>query len=146
METIKDTSPITTHTAQPPTPPADTGAKQTVIIAEDEDSIRVIYKEYLEMNGYTVLEARDGAEALKLATTEHFDIMLLDIMMPNMTGLDVLEEMAKDTRMVRKKVYILTVLGRDTVIKEAFDLGATGYFVKDRMTPEDVLVGIRGTA
>jgi len=109
-----------------------------VLIAEDEESIRMVFAEYLRMEGFVVEEAEDGEQAIKKAKMFNYDIMLLDIMMPKKTGIDVLQVIKKDPETKDKKVIVLTVLARDPIVKQAFALGADGYLVKDKLTPEDI--------
>jgi len=109
-----------------------------ILLVEDENSIRLAYAEYLRMEGFEVEEASDGEIALKKAFEYPFDLMLLDIMLPKIDGLEVLKRIRIDNKLKNKKVYLLTVLGKDKVITEAFKLGANGYFIKDKMTPEDI--------
>jgi len=112
--------------------------KYKLLIAEDEISILEPYAEYFKMEGFEVETATDGAMALEKAKSFDFDLMLLDIMMPKMDGLEVLKAMKADPKLKDKKVYLLTALGRDSVIKEGFELGAGGYLIKDQENPETV--------
>lgn len=112
--------------------------KYKLLIAEDEISILEPYAEYFRMQGFEVETATDGAMALEKAKSFDFDLMLLDIMMPKMDGLEVLKAMKADPNLKEKKVYLLTALGRDSVIKEGFELGADGYLIKDQENPETV--------
>jgi len=112
--------------------------KIKVLIVEDEDSIRKIYAEYLRNEGFEVQEAQDGEEAVKMVDEFDYDIMLLDIMLPKVDGLEVLKKVKGDPKLKSKKVYMLTVLGRDSFIKEGFESGADGYLIKDQETPETI--------
>jgi|LakMenE01Jun11ns_1017448.scaffolds.fasta_scaffold9923769_2 CheY-like chemotaxis protein len=113
--------------------------KYTLLIVEDESSQRLLYKEYFEMENFNVLVAADGQEALDILEKEnHLDIVLLDLMLPKIDGIKVLEKIRDNPKTKKLPVYMMTVLGRDQVIKKAYDLGADGYFVKDTMTPEQM--------
>jgi DNA-binding response OmpR family regulator len=112
--------------------------KYKILIVEDEDSIRRNYADYLNMEGFEVEEAPDGEEALKKIKTFDFDLLLLDIILPSVDGLDVLKEVKSDVKTKNKKVIMLTALGRDSVIKKGFELGADAYLIKDHETPETV--------
>jgi DNA-binding response OmpR family regulator len=109
-----------------------------LLLAEDETAILEPYAEYFRSRGFEVETATDGAMALEKAKAFDFDLMLLDIMMPKMDGLEVLKAMKADSSLKNKKVYLLTALGRDSVIKEGFELGADGYLIKDSENPETV--------
>ena len=112
-----------------------TTAKPKILLVEDKESLRLVYSEYLRMEGMEITEAKDGEEAIKLATTGNFDLMLLDIMLPKVDGLDVLKTLRATPKTKNLKIYLLTVLGRDAVIQQGFELGATGYLIKDKVTP-----------
>ena len=109
-----------------------------ILIVEDEDSIRDVYKEYLTGEGFIVEMSSDGEDALEKIKTFDFDAMLLDIMLPKTDGLEVLKRIKSDIHYKDKVVLLLTALGRDSVIKEGFELGADGYLIKDQENPDDV--------
>lgn len=107
-------------------------------MVEDEEPIRLINSEYLRMNGMEIIEARDGIEALEiLKKTPDINFVLLDIMLPMLDGLGVLKSIKSDPHLKDTKVYMWTVLGREDVIKKAFDEGANGFLMKDT-TPENL--------
>ena len=87
--------------------------KGTVLIADDDITLRDMYQTRLETDGYQVLVAADGEEALGLIKDKKPQVVLLDIMMPKMNGLDVLAEMKKDAEMKKLPVIILTALIQD---------------------------------
>ena len=120
----------------------NTDQRTRILLVEDEESIRLVYAEYLRMEGFEVEEASDGEQALTKAKGFEFDIMLLDIMLPKVDGLDVLKTVKKDDRLKDKPVIMLTALGRDSIIKKGFELGANGYLIKDEATPEGVKLEI----
>jgi DNA-binding response OmpR family regulator len=116
-----------------------------ILLAEDELSLLEPYAEYFRMQGYKVKTATNGEDALKIAKEFDYDIFLLDIMMPKMDGLEVLKQIKADPKLKDKKVLLLTALGRDSVIKEGFELGADGYLIKDSETPDTVEQNVRKT-
>ncbi|MEK7570749.1 MAG: response regulator [Patescibacteria group bacterium] len=112
-----------------------------ILIAEDDFFIRDIYSKIFTLSEYDVITAVDGADALEKLQNQAFDIVLLDIMMPKMTGLDVLKALrqqlpppAKDT-----PVFLITNLGQDEVIEEAFKMGMDGYIIKSQVNPQQVV-------
>lgn len=107
-----------------------------ILLVEDEESIRSVYTEYLQMEGFEVEEAKDGEEALLKAKTFDFDVLLLDIMLPKLDGLEVLKAIKQVENLKEKPVILLTALGRDSIIQKGFELGADGYLIKDQATPE----------
>lgn len=108
-----------------------------ILIAEDDFFIRDIYSKVFSLAGYAVTVAVDGIDALEKIKTQSFEMILLDIMMPRMTGIDVLKNVrtlttpAKDT-----PIFIITNLGQQNVIEEAFKLGMDGYILKSQVSPD----------
>lgn len=111
-----------------------------ILIAEDDFFIRDIYSKVFSLAGYAVTVAVDGIDALEKIKTQPFEIILLDIMMPRMTGIDVLKNVrtltipAKDT-----PIFIITNLGQQNVIEEAFKLGMDGYILKSQVSPQQIV-------
>lgn len=116
--------------------------KYKILIVEDEDVLRDRYSEYLTSQGFEVQSASDGKTALDLSANFAFDLMLLDIRLPIMDGLEVLKAIKSNPQTKDKKIILLTVLGRDSIIKEGFDLGADAYLIKDQETPDSVMRNI----
>lgn len=112
--------------------------KKKILIVEDELPILEPYRDYLTAKGYEVETAKDGKEGLEKAQTFDYDLMLLDIMMPVMDGLEVLKRVKANAKLSNKKIILLTALGRESVIKEGFGLGADGYLLKDQETPDTI--------
>jgi CheY-like chemotaxis protein len=111
-----------------------------ILIAEDDFFIRDIYSKVFSLSGYDVKVAVDGNDAFEKIKTEQFDMILLDIMMPRMTGIDVLKGVralsipAKST-----PIFIITNLGQQNVIEEAFKLGMDGYILKSQVSPQQIV-------
>ena len=110
-----------------------------ILIVEDEKDIRDLYTEILTDAGFEVGEAGNGETGLKEATSGKYDLVLLDIMLPKMDGLQILREIKKDSKLASLKVILLTNLSTDNVIKEGFSLGADSYVIKSEMTPDQVI-------
>ena len=107
-----------------------------ILVADDEPNI-VISLEYLfKREGYTVLVARDGQEALDSITREKPDLVLLDVMMPIKTGLEVLQAVRASDDLRPTKILMLTAKGRDTDITKGLALGADAYMTKPFSTRE----------
>ena len=113
--------------------------KYKLLIVEDENSQRMLYKEYFEMENFEVVTAADGQEALTaLAANKDVDMVLLDLMLPKIDGVKVLEKIRKNPENHNLIVYMMTVLDRDAVIKKVYEIGADGYFIKDTMNPDQI--------
>jgi len=100
----------------------------TCLIIDDEDEIRWVLRKLLEKNGYQVLEAKNGEEALTIAEKSFIELALLDLRMPGISGMEVLAKIiALDTDI---KVIVLTALNDVKLAVEAIKKGAFDYFVK----------------
>jgi len=113
-----------------------------VLIAEDDFFIRDIYSKVFAVSGYTVELAVDGQDALDKikASPQPYDMLLLDIMMPKVTGLDVLRQLrAMPSPFKDTSVFILSNLGQQSIIEEAFKIGMDGYIIKSQMTPQQIV-------
>jgi len=111
-----------------------------ILIAEDDFFIRDIYSKVFSLSGYDVKVALDGNDAFEKIKTEQFDMILLDIMMPRMTGIDVLKGVrALSTPAKSTPIFIITNLGQQNVIEEAFKLGMDGYILKSQVSPQQIV-------
>jgi len=116
------------------------GQKTKVLLIEDEDSIRQIYKDELDFAGFQTDDfgmAKDGLAAFK---NNYYDVVVLDIILLDMNGLDVLKEMKKDKQKKDIPILLLTTITQDIIVKKGLALGAKAYLQKDLITP-DKLVG-----
>jgi two-component system chemotaxis sensor kinase CheA len=104
--------------------------KTRVLIADDARVMRMLVRHWLERLGYEVVEAKDGLQALSLARTGNYDIVFLDINMPGMTGLGVLESIRQDPKLAGLPVVLVTTLGHATDVERGKDLGASAYLTK----------------
>jgi CheY-like chemotaxis protein len=104
----------------------------TVLVVEDDLDIREIMRMILEASGYQVFEAGDGAEALVVARAHQPRVILLDLMMPGMDGIQFRESQLRDPAIA--SIPVVIVSGGGAVPQKAAELGAAGYLVK----PTDV--------
>lgn len=117
-------------------------AKGTVLIAEDDLTLRDMYQARLEAGGFRVLLAANGEEALKILEKEKPDVALLDIMMPKINGLDVLEKMKKNPATKDIPAIILTVLIQDQTRVKGLMSGADDYLIKSETMPGEVIAKV----
>lgn len=111
-----------------------------ILIAEDDFFIRDIYSKVFSLSGYEVAVAVDGMDALEKIKAQPYDMVLLDIMMPRMTGIDVLKNVrGLETPTKGVPIFIITNLGQQNVIEEAFKLGMDGYILKSQVTPQQIV-------
>jgi CheY-like chemotaxis protein len=115
----------------PAAPRADAPATRHVLVADDEPHIGRIIKMKLEQGPFRVSLAHDGQEALDLlARSGDVDLVLLDLMMPNVSGLDVLAQLRADERYRDVPCIILTAAGQEQQYRQAMALGATDFMTK----------------
>ncbi|OGY26309.1 MAG: hypothetical protein A2Z24_00070 [Candidatus Woykebacteria bacterium RBG_16_44_10] len=117
---------------------------QRILVVEDDQFLRELYNELLRDEGYEVDLAPDGEDGLAKILKGGYDLVLLDIMLPKIDGLEVLRRVKKQTTQTPNgAVVLLTNLGQDSIIKEGFNLGASGYLIKSAMNPDQVLEEVK---
>jgi DNA-binding response OmpR family regulator len=112
--------------------------KVKVAIIEDDMAIVQMYRTKFENEGYEVATAPDGITGLELIGTEKPDIVLLDLMMPNMNGLDMLQRLRNQPGGREAKVVVLTNMGDTETATKVYKMAADDYIVKAEMTPKQV--------
>jgi DNA-binding response OmpR family regulator len=118
---------------------ADTSTnKKTVLIVEDEDIVARMYQAGLANSSFAIQIARNGAEALEVMKKVKPAIVLLDIMMPKMNGIQVLETMKADPSLKDIHVIMMSNLSSDSDKKMAMDKGANDYWVKRDVQPREL--------
>lgn len=99
-----------------------------ILVVDDEAGIRLLLQEFLKREGYETMLAANGQEALSFAQQESFACALLDMRMPNMSGLELLEELK--VLQPELPVMMMTAYGERQLIEQAQQLGVTHYFTK----------------
>lgn len=112
--------------------------KIKVVLAEDDKFISRAYFDGLTRSGYEVVIASDGNEAIEQIHSFKPDIVLLDLIMPEKNGFEVLEEIKNDAVTKNIPVIILSNLGQDTDIQKGRDLGAADYLIKSNSSLDQV--------
>ena len=115
------------------------GEPGRVLLAEDDRFLRKAAETALKRQGFTVLPAVDGEEALRMARAEAPDIVLLDLIMPKLQGFEVLRALKADPATTKIPVIILSNLGQESDVKQAMEAGAAGYFVKANLSLRDLV-------
>jgi DNA-binding response OmpR family regulator len=103
---------------------------QKLLIVDDEEGVRALVRMTLNTNQYQILEASDGIQALGLARDHHPDLILLDVMLPDLSGIDICRALKDDPAMASTTVVMLTAKAQNSDYGEAEDAGADGYFTK----------------
>ena len=115
-----------------------------VLFVEDDPSVAQMYKLKLELDGYAVTVADDGELALKLAREMAPDIIFLDIRLPKLDGMAVLEQLRADGRTKQIPVVILSNYSERELVERGLKLGALEYLVKSQTTPAKLAGGVEG--
>jgi CheY-like chemotaxis protein len=113
-----------------------------VLFVEDDPAVAQMYRLKLELDGYMVEVAGDGVQAVRMATGRPPDIVFLDIRLPKMDGLGVLERLREDARTRDVPVVILSNYSERELIDRGTLLGARDYLVKSQTTPARVAGGV----
>jgi DNA-binding response OmpR family regulator len=119
------------------------GKKQKILLVEDDPFIRKLYRNKLTLAGFAVDEAISGEEGLNKIKAGKPDLVLLDIVLPRKSGLDVLVEIRGNEKTKDIPVIILSVLGQIQNIRRGLALGAQDYLVKSEITISEVVTKIR---
>lgn len=107
-----------------------------VLIADDEPNILISLEFLMRREGYDVVVARDGQEAVERIVQERPALVLLDVMMPIKTGFDVCHEVRANEALRDTRILMLTAKGRDTDVAKGLALGANAYMIKPFSTRE----------
>jgi DNA-binding response OmpR family regulator len=105
-------------------------SKTVVLIADDEPSTVAMLSSHLRSGGHSVLEASDGDQAWELAHEHLPHLVILDVMMPGMSGLDAARALRKDSNMDGLPIIMLTARAQESDIEQGFEAGADDYIVK----------------
>lgn len=114
-----------------------------ILLVDDEEETRSVFETALRSGGYDVSIAGNGAQALEILKTQTFDLILLDQMMPDMSGNETLKAIKANPATSNMHVSMLTNFGHDDMIKEALNLGASEYILKYQVGAEDLLARVK---
>ena len=113
--------------------------KIKILLVEDDPLIVHLYEEVFKRAGYQLETAFDGEAGLKKMAESKPDLVLSDIMMPKMNGLELLQKIKGDPNLKNIPVVLLTNLGKEGDTKRGIELGAVTYLVKSQYTPKEVV-------
>ena len=115
-----------------------------LMVVNDDLYIRELYEEVLKDEGYSVETASNGEEALNKLKLGGYDLILLDIMMPKLDGLGVMDALSKTPPAIKNgPTILLTNLDHDPLIKDAMSKGAAAFIIKADITPADLLEQVK---
>jgi len=112
-------------------------AKSKVLLVEDDVVLRDLYQTRLELEGYQVVVAGDGEEGINVATKEQPDIVMLDLMLPKIPGMEVLEKLKNQDQTKKIPVVVVTALSNNRT--KGLIYGAEDYLVKSESSLEDMV-------
>ena len=124
-------------------PAATSGSKKKILLVEDDDALANVYMTRLQAESFDVKRVPNGEDALATATQYRPDLILLDVMMPKVSGFDVLDILRNTPETANVKVIMLTALSQDSDKERANQLGADDYLVKSQVVIADVVDRIR---
>ncbi len=123
---------------------ADEKSKKTnILLVEDDKFLAGMYVAKLDLEGFKVNFANDGEKGLKSAIEEKPDIILLDIILPKMSGFDVIKNLKDNPQTKDIPVVLLTNLGQRDDVQKGLDLGAEDYLIKAHFMPSEVVAKIK---
>mgnify|MGYP001187613529 CR=1 FL=1 len=115
--------------------------KKKVCVVDDEENIREIYKTELTVCGYDVVTAIDGEDGLKIVREQKPDIVLVDIMMPRMDGVELIREIRKDETLRKTPIVVISNVEDRDIVKKTGDFDVQFYLTKSIVEPKK-MVGI----
>ena len=121
----------------------DSHKKIKVLFVEDDMDLAFLYSNEFEKEAFIVINAYNGEDGLSMAKEEKPDIILLDIMLPGINGLDVLKELKSSPSTLNIPVILLTALSDDSTIKEGFLRQADSYLIKSFQNPRLVVEEVK---
>ena len=108
----------------------DISEPQKIVIVEDEPDTAEMFAEMMRLSGYHVLKSYGGTPAIALITKENPDVVVLDVMMPDLSGLEVLRYLRRDPRLEQIPVVVVSAKSLPSDIKDGLDAGANKYLTK----------------
>ncbi len=115
---------------------------KTILIVDDSITVRMQMRRFLESNGYSVVEANDGVDGLETASSTDVDMMIVDVNMPRMNGIDMTREVRALSAHTRTPIFMLTTEGGKDMINNGRAAGVTAWMVKP-FKPDLLLRGIQ---
>jgi DNA-binding response OmpR family regulator len=114
-----------------------------ILLVDDEKDTATVFETALRQGGYEVTVANNGTSALSNAKTGAFDLILMDQMMPDISGIDALSTLKSDHATSQVPVAMLTNFSHDEMVKEALNRGAVDYILKYQISPQDLIAKVK---
>ena len=119
------------------------GQKKKILLVEDDMALSAVYRSRLEIEGFDVREANNGEDALSATVEYRPDLILLDVMMPKISGFDVLDILRKTPETANVRIIMLTALSQPKDKERAESLGVDDYLVKSQVVIGDVVARVK---
>lgn len=116
---------------------------QTILLVEDDDNLANVYQTRLQAEGFNVVRVSNGEDALQAALQSRPHLILLDVMMPKVSGFDVLDILRNTPETAQTKIIMLTALSQDADRERAKALGVDDYLIKSQVVIADVVDRIK---
>jgi len=143
-QSIPTLEPIPTTDVPQPSPEAQkSGPPKRLLLVEDDDALANVYITRLQAEGFDVRHVANGEEALAAALSYHPDLVILDVMMPKVSGFDVLDILRNTPETADLKIVMLTALSQESDKQRAESLGVNDYLVKSQVVIADVIERIK---
>ena len=143
--TVPNGTPTESVTPAPQSAPAGTPGEHPhrILLVEDDDALANVYVTRLQAEGFDIRRVANGEEALAAALSYHPELILLDVMMPKVSGFDVLDILRNTPETANLKIIMLTALSQDSDKARAESLGVDDYLVKSQVVIADVIDRIK---
>ena len=119
------------------------GQKKKILLVEDDTALSAVYRSRLEIEGFDVREANNGEDALSATVEYRPDLILLDVMMPKISGFDVLDILRNTPETANVRIVMLTALSQPKDKERAESLGVDDYLVKSQVVIGDVVARVK---
>ena len=117
--------------------------KKRILLVEDDDALASVYRARLELEGFDIREVANGEDALSATLEYKPDLILLDAMMPKISGFDVLDILRNTPETANMHIIMLTALSQESDKERAMSLGVDDYLVKSQVVMADVVTRIK---
>lgn len=119
------------------------GNQKKIFLVEDDPFLSALLKSRLTKEGFDLIHVKDGEEAINLLRDIKPDIILMDIILPRKSGFEVMEELRADPQISSAPIMIISNLGQDSDIQRGKELGAVEYFVKAKISIDELIEKIK---
>lgn len=114
-----------------------------ILLIEDNEFISFLYKRQLEKSGFVTDTAATGKDGLDAIAKNEYDFILLDMLLPDMNGINILTQVKSNEKTKHIAVLLISNLGQASIMEEAKNLGAVGYLIKDQYSPDEIVEKVK---